>query len=81
MDEKHWVSCDWVRSIGYYCFHAGTKRTEEGIVTNGGRVLGVTALGADLRQARKNAYTATEWIQFNNKYMRSDIGKAIDDAQ
>ena len=66
---------------GYYCFHAGTKRTEEGIVTNGGRVLGVTALGADLRQARKNAYTATEWIQFNNKYMRSDIGKAIDDAQ
>ena len=66
---------------GYYCFHAGTKQTEKGIVTNGGRVLGVTAKGADLRQARANAYKATEWISFENKYMRHDIGKAIDDAQ
>lgn len=45
---------------GYYCFHAGTKQTEEGIVTNGGRVLGVTAKGKDLKEARANAYAATE---------------------
>ena len=66
---------------GYYCFHAGTKRTDEGIVTNGGRVLGITATGATLKEARKNAYEASKWVEFDNKYMRSDIGKAIDDAQ
>lgn len=65
---------------GYYCFHAGTKQTEEGIVTNGGRVLGITAKGADLKEARANAYAATEWVSFANKYMRHDIGKAIDEA-
>ncbi len=65
---------------GYYVFHAGTKQTEEGIVTNGGRVLGVTAKGKDLKEARANAYKATEWISFENKYMRNDIGKAIDEA-
>ena len=65
---------------GYYVFHAGTKKTESGIVTNGGRVLGVTAKGKTLQQARANAYEATEWIQFDNKYMRHDIGKAIDEA-
>ncbi len=66
---------------GYYCFHAGSKLNEEGkFVTNGGRVLGVTAKGADLTEARANAYQATEWVEFGNKYMRHDIGKAIDDA-
>ena len=65
---------------GYYCFHAGTKLTDKGIVTNGGRVLGVTAKGATLKEARANAYEATEWITFENKYMRHDIGKAIDEA-
>ena len=65
---------------GYYCFHAGTKQTQEGIVTNGGRVLGVTAKGGDLKEARANAYAATEWVRFENKYMRHDIGKAIDEA-
>lgn len=65
----------------YYCFHAGTKFDAEGrIVTNGGRVLGITALGSNLKEARKNAYEATEWISFKNKYMRHDIGKAIDEA-
>lgn len=66
---------------GYYCFHAGTKFDGEQIVTNGGRVLGVTAKGKDLKEARANAYAATEWVQFDNKYMRHDIGKAIDEAE
>ncbi len=66
---------------GYYCFHAGTKLDADGrFVTNGGRVLGVTAKGADLREARANAYAATAWVDFDNKYMRHDIGKAIDEA-
>ena len=65
---------------GYYCFHAGTKFEDGNIVTNGGRVLGVTAKGANLKEARKNAYAATEWVQFKNKYKRNDIGKAIDEA-
>ena len=65
---------------GCYVFHAGTALKDGKIVTNGGRVLGVTAKGATLKEARKNAYTATEWIQFENKYMRHDIGKAIDEA-
>ena len=65
---------------GYYVFHAGTALKDGKIVTNGGRVLGVTAKGATLKEARKNAYAATEWIQFENKYMRHDIGKAIDEA-
>lgn len=65
---------------GYYCFHAGTKMTDAGLVTNGGRVLGVTAKGKDLKEARANAYAATNWVQFENKYMRNDIGKAIDEA-
>ena len=66
---------------GYYVFHSGTKFNEKGqFITNGGRVLGVTANGATLKEARANAYKATEWVQFENKYMRTDIGKAIDEA-
>lgn len=65
---------------GYYVFHAGTKMADGNILTNGGRVLGVTAKGADLKQARANAYEATKWVDFDNKYMRNDIGKAIDNA-
>lgn len=65
----------------YYCFHAGSKFDDQGrIVTNGGRVLGVTAKGKDLKEARANAYAATDWVTFDNKYMRHDIGKAIDEA-
>lgn len=63
----------------YFVFHAGTKFDGDQIVTNGGRVLGVTAKGKDLFEARANAYAATEWITFDNKYMRHDIGKAIDE--
>lgn len=66
----------------YFCFHAGTKFDEDGtIVTNGGRVLGITATGKDLKEARAKAYEATEWVDFANKYMRHDIGKAIDEAK
>lgn len=65
---------------GYYVFHAGTKFDGDQIVTNGGRVLGVTATGKDLLEARENAYEATGWISFENKYMRHDIGKAIEEA-
>ena len=64
---------------GYYCFHAGTKKTEEGIVTNGGRVLGITAKGTTLKEARANAYEATKLVDFEKKYMRNDIGKAIEE--
>ena len=66
---------------GYYVFHAGSKFDADGnIVTNGGRVLGVTATGKDLKEARANAYKATEWVNFENKYMRHDIGHAIDEV-
>ncbi len=65
---------------GYYVFHAGSKFADGKIVTNGGRVLGVTAKGNNLKEARANAYKATEWIEFANKYMRNDIGKAIEEV-
>ena len=65
----------------YYVFHAGTKSDQNGdVITNGGRVLGVTALGGSLKEARANAYQAAEWVEFENKYMRGDIGKAIEEA-
>ncbi|MCM1157171.1 MAG: phosphoribosylamine--glycine ligase [Bacteroidales bacterium] len=63
----------------YYVFHAGTKLADGQIVTNGGRVLGVTAKGSNLVEARANAYEAVKWVNFKNKYMRRDIGKAIDE--
>ena len=61
----------------YFAFHAGTKLVGDKIISSGGRVLGVTALGNDLVEARKNTYAATDWVSFENKYMRNDIGKAI----
>ena len=65
----------------YFCFHAGTRFSEDKkVLTNGGRVLGITALGSDLKEARRKAYEATEWVSFDNKYLRHDIGKAIDDV-
>ncbi|MBP3913975.1 MAG: phosphoribosylamine--glycine ligase, partial [Lachnospiraceae bacterium] len=63
-----------------YVYHSGTKFDSEGrIVTNGGRVLAVTALAPTLQEARAKAYKATERIHFANKYMRHDIGHAIDE--
>ena len=67
-------------AVDKFVFHAGTKSVDGKTVTSGGRVLGVTALGSDLKEARKNAYAATKLIDFSNKYMRNDIGKAIDEA-
>jgi len=55
-------------------FHAGTARAGEQIVTNGGRVLGVTAWAKDLRAAREAAYTAVEKIHFADAHFRRDIG-------
>ena len=65
---------------GYYVFHAGTKFADGKIVTSGGRVLGVTATGKDLKEARANAYEATGWVRFDKMFKRNDIGKAIDEA-
>ncbi len=64
---------------GYYAFHAGTKLKDGKVVTNGGRVMGITAKGDNLIEARTNAYQAASWVDFENKYMRHDIGKAIDE--
>lgn len=65
----------------YYCFHAGSKFDGQGrVVTNGGRVLGVTAKGDSLKEARARAYEATQWVSFENKYMRNDIGNAIEEV-
>lgn len=65
----------------YYCYHAGSRLDAQGrVVTNGGRVLGVAAKGATLKEARSKAYGAAEWVSFDNKYMRHDIGRAIDEA-
>ena len=67
---------------GYYCFHAGTKFDDNGnVVTSGGRVLGVTAVGPTLKEAGAAAYEAAGWIHFDGQYMRHDIGKAIDAAE
>lgn len=62
---------------GYELYHAATKWDNGSIVSNGGRVLGITAIGENLLDARKKAYEATTWIEFENKYMRNDIGKSI----
>jgi phosphoribosylamine--glycine ligase len=56
-------------------FHAGTARKDGKIVTNGGRVLGVTALGDGIEKAIKNAYNAVSKITWDGAYYRTDIGK------
>ncbi len=72
---------DFSKRDGYYAFHAGTRIEEGQLVTSGGRVIGITAKGKTLQQARENAYQATSWVSFENKYMRNDIGKAIDEIK
>jgi len=58
-----------------HVFHAGTKKHDGKIFSNGGRVLGVTSLGDSLDSAISNVYSATEKIIWSNKYCRKDIGK------
>ena len=65
---------DEAEETGATVYHAGTKMTEEGFVTAGGRVLGVTALGDTLRDAVDSAYAAAKKIHFDGAHMRSDIG-------
>lgn len=61
-----------------FAFHAGTKKVNGDVVTNGGRVLGITATAPTLKEARDKAYEATKLVEFENKYMRNDIGMSID---
>lgn len=61
-----------------FAFHAGTKKVNGNVLTNGGRVLGVTAKAPTLKDARDKAYEATKLVEFENKYMRNDIGMSID---
>ena len=60
---------------GAIVFHAGTKETDGNIVTNGGRVLGISALGKDIAEAIDNAYKGVKQITFENMQYRTDIGK------
>lgn len=59
---------------GVEIFHAGTRMQDGGVVTNGGRVLGVTAIGATLAEARVSAYEAADRISFDGLQRRNDIG-------
>lgn len=59
---------------GVSVYHSGTKTTENGFVTNGGRVLGITAVGANTKEALKKAYSAVNNIKFENSFFRTDIG-------
>lgn len=70
---------DDAEATGAIVFHAGTVRSDEGYVTSGGRVLGVTALGDDIAEARDNAYAAVKEIQWDNEHHRTDI--ALDAVQ
>jgi phosphoribosylamine--glycine ligase len=58
-------------------FHAGTAMSPAGLVSNGGRVLGVTALGSGLAEARARAYAAADQIHFDNVHRRNDIGASL----
>ena len=60
----------------YFLFHAGSKFNDEGkVVTNGGRVLGVTERGATLEEAIEKAYKSVEKVSFDNAFYRKDIGQ------
>jgi phosphoribosylamine--glycine ligase len=65
---------DTAAATGALIFHAGTQQQQEQILTNGGRVLGVTAVGATFEQAIAQAYSAVDLISFEKMYYRRDIG-------
>ena len=82
-DETGSIGTAYGNQIGKKYIHhkiKGQAEVADQIVTCGGRVLGVTALGKDLKEAREKAYEAAGWVSFEKKYMRHDIGKAIDEA-
>jgi phosphoribosylamine--glycine ligase len=58
---------------GVVVFHAGTRREDDGFVTSGGRVLGVTAVGGSVAEARTRAYAAADRIDFEGRHLRRDI--------
>ena len=62
-------------ATGAIVFHAGTKEDNGSIVTNGGRVLGISALGKDIAEAIANAYKGVKEVKFENMQYRTDIGK------
>ena len=66
---------------GVTVYHAGTRRQDGGLVTAGGRVLGVTAAASDLPAALKRAYAAAERIRFEGMHYRRDIGKRALEAR
>ena len=63
---------------GSILFHAGTKLTDKGVVTNGGRVIAVSSLGANKDEALSKSYANVEHIQYSGRYFRRDIGKDLD---
>jgi len=73
---------DSARAENVFVYHAGTKLEQDRLVTSGGRVLGVTAVGADARAARYAAYAVADRIHFERAYCRRDIGaRAIATAE
>jgi phosphoribosylamine--glycine ligase len=66
---------------GVQVFHAGTRSTPDGVVTAGGRVLAVSAVGSDFADARTLAYAAADTIGFDGKQMRTDIARRAEEAQ
>ncbi|HTH58169.1 MAG TPA: phosphoribosylamine--glycine ligase [Cyclobacteriaceae bacterium] len=62
---------------GAQVFHAGTKASDKNIVTDGGRVLAVTASGNDMKEAIRNSYEAVGQISWDNSYFRKDIGQDV----
>lgn len=64
-------------ATGVTVFHAGTKLQEQQLVTDGGRVLGVTAIGSDFSEARAKVYNAVDSIEFDRMYYRRDIGSRV----
>ena len=62
---------------GSIIFHAGTKQTSQGIVTNGGRVIAITSFGNTIEEALDNTYKNVDKISYKGKYFRRDIGKDL----
>ncbi len=75
--EKGFLVSGLERVDGAIVFHAGTKKTDEGIVTSGGRVLSVVAIGSSLSDALDKAYLELNKIDFKKKYFRNDIGRTV----